>query len=252
MEIQKVSKSRIKYLQSLKLKKNRQKYAVFTAEGRKVVQEFIKCNDQIIKGIYGLNSWIEEHLDLLSALRAKVFEVTVDELKQMSMFTTPDQVLIECEMLVPTQAIDSSWILYLDGISDPGNLGTIIRTADWFGLKEIYLSHNSVDVYNPKVVHATMGSLARIPIKIAPLREVCDKYERHPCFVAQMKGENIRGLSFGQKGILVLGNESHGTQSHLTGIKYRSITIAPHVESQANSLNVAIAAGILLHHLVKG
>ena len=250
MEIQKVSKGRIKYLQSLKLKKNRQKYAAFMAEGRKIVKEFIKYNHHIIKGIYALDSWIDQNRVVLTPMMKEVSSLSDNELKQISSLKTPDLVCIECSIPSPAKVKDAHWILYIDGIADPGNLGTIIRSADWFGVDVIYISSNTVEPYNPKVLQASMGSLARIPIHVADVHEVHEMHPNIPWFVADLQGQDINHCADILSAVLVIGSESHGPSTHLQHIPHQRLRILGKRSKQVDSLNAAIAASILMQRLI--
>lgn len=250
-----VSKSRIKYLQSLKLKKYRQKYQSFLAEGRKVTLEIINDNLLTVKGIYAIDSWLSQHEHLLSDRQWDVWEVDDKSLKQISAFNTPDQVLIECTMCesVNMELLleQPGWILYLHGIMDPGNLGSIIRTSDWFGCKAILLKPGSVDLYNPKTIHAAMGSFGRIPVDYLAPEEVHQYLPNHQWFLADMDGSPPYDCSpESEFNILIIGSESHGLSGFDGITAAKKVTIPKSLNSNAESLNAAVAAGILMSHLM--
>ncbi len=250
METLQVSKRRIKYLQSLKLKKNRQKYAAFLAEGRKVSQEFLKYNPQIIRGVYGSSDWFNQDQGSWSLSSAQFYQVSDKELAQISTLKTPDCVVLECRLIESEPPPEAQWVLYLDNISDPGNLGTIIRSADWFGVDVIYSSPRSVDHHNPKVVQATMGSLARMPIIRGVVNEVRDRYPQLPWLVADGAGIPIQRMELPTSGVLMIGSESHGIVSDLTDMSYTQVRIGGKGAKEVDSLNAGVAASILLQRLI--
>ncbi len=246
MAIQKVSKKRIKYLQSLKLKKYRQKYAVFLLEGRKAVREVIIDKSLKIRNIYAVASWIESSSSLLIDRNFDLWEVSDAELKQISTLKTADSVLAECELKRDDYPPKANTILYLDRISDPGNLGTIVRTADWFGASMVICSPKSVDIYNPKAVQASKGSIGRVPLVVAEPAQLATQFPEHTWYSAGLIGQPLNEISLASKSIFVLGNESQG----VLGIDFPnavSITIPAHPNSKADSLNVAMAASIILY-----
>ena len=155
-------KSKTKYIQSLGEKKFREKEGVFVAEGPKIVKELLKAEFEVHE-IYALREWLDENNKFIKS--GETFEITEVELKGISFMTTPQSVLALVKMPVTNAFVtNGKIILALDGIQDPGNLGTIIRTADWFGMQHIICSKDCADVYNPKVVQATMGSIARVNV----------------------------------------------------------------------------------------
>ena len=250
MKIQQVSKRRIKHLQSLKLKKNRQKYAAFVVEGRKASEEFIKYNPQIIKGIYALPEWFADRDDSSCFSEDQIYCVSTKELAQISALKVADQVLLECHITDAPTLPQAKRVLYLDGIADPGNLGTIIRSADWFGIDVVYLSPPCVDHYNPKVIQATMGSLSRMPIKRETVAGVYRQYPNLPWLIADINGVPIHSIELPTAFILMVGGESHGIVSDLHQIKPSYIKIGGKGSENVDSLNAAIATSILLHRLI--
>lgn len=189
--------------------------------------------------------WLAEHITLLKGAHIALNEVTEQELKQVSSLTTPNQAL--CIVKIPERALPKNFnenglYLALDGIQDPGNMGTIIRTADWFGVDGIICSPTCVDVYNSKVVQATMSSIVRIPVYIAELPELLSGTQLQS-FAADMDGVNIEDTDL-SKGIIVIGNEGNGISDEVANAVTQKVTIPSYGSSE--SLNAGIATGILL------
>lgn len=217
-------------------------------EGRKAVAEVIRDNVLEIKSLYALDIWFENHLHLYMARNIPLYQISEQSIKQVSSLTTPDQVIIECR--IPSGDIAeplSGWILYLDGIADPGNLGTIIRTADWFGIEHVFMAHGTVDCFNPKCVQATMGSIGRIALNYLEFPKLRHLAKDHPIILAAAGGLPVKDLVIERPAIIVIGSESHGiTQSILLTAHARLISIPKANHSKADSLNAAIATAALL------
>jgi TrmH family RNA methyltransferase len=236
-----LSKSQISFISGLHQKKYRKEQQLFLVEGLKAITEFLN-SDYVLQGIYCLQS-LASNLPKLSH-KQKVFEVTEIELKKISSLQHPQGVLAVFEM--PQSKVffedkTDEMVLVLDGVQDPGNLGTIIRTADWFNFKKILCSLSCVDVYNPKVVQATMGSLARIDIFYADLAPIL-KQTQLPIYGTLLNGENIFTTSFESNGYLVFGNEGNGISEEIISLITKSVTIPGGKNTE--SLNVAISAAI--------
>lgn len=247
MQLQPISKNRIKHLQSLKLKKYRQRLARFTAEGRKVVKEIIIDNNLDVRGLYAISSWIDQNEDFLKDCAFPLYQVTEHELHQISSFKTPDQVLIECSMPDHTwPETAGKWMLFLDAVQDPGNLGSIVRSADWFGVGAVFLSMNCVDPYNPKAIHATMGSVGRIPIIQASWEELARRYNGVPIYLADMEGDSIYSQLPMRPGIVIVGNETHGVSVNTGTVHAQKLTIPRGRGRKTESLNVAMATTALM------
>jgi TrmH family RNA methyltransferase len=238
-----ISKNQIKLIQSLKQIKFRREYGLFVAEGVKIVVELIKSEIKV-KTIYGLLEWVEENQDVCEKAGIEVFRVNQKELERISNLSTPNQVLAVCE--IPEwdsrDNRENEIQLALDGIRDPGNLGTIIRTADWFGVKEIICSDDCVDAYNPKVVQATMGSIARVKLTYTELSHYLAK-TRTEVYATVLEGDSIFDTS-PSKGIFVIGNESKGIRQEVLQHATRKISIPS--QGAAESLNASVATGIVL------
>lgn len=235
-----LSKNNIKLITSLQQKKYRQKHNLFVAEGIKVVNELLKSSLEVYQ-IFCVDESLEFEKNI------EVILISEIELKKVSSLKSPNKVLALFKIPEEVITIKDDFIVALDGINDPGNLGTIIRLCDWFGIKELVCSGNTVDCYNQKVVQSTMGSLTRVNIYYTKLSEYLQTTDL-PVFTADMDGENVyKKHSLPQKAILVLGNEANGISSEVAAIVENKLTIPRFGETQqTESLNVATATAILL------
>lgn len=237
-----LSKNELKYIQSLCQKKQRQAERLFVAEGEKLAEELLNSNYPIRK-IYALDGWAPP-----KSTQTEIVTVTENELERMSSLQTPNQVMILAEQqpALGEPDIHSGITLMLDGIQDPGNLGTLIRIADWFGVKQIIASEHTAELYNPKVIQSTMGSFIRVPVYYTSLVKVLET-AKLPVLGALLKGENINQTKSLSEGILIIGNESKGISRELLPYITQPVTI-PRIGG-AESLNAAVAAGIILSRL---
>jgi len=238
-----VTKSELKYIQSLSDKKVRLETGCFIAEGVKLVGEMIAAGYPL-KAVYALDSW-ESPDATLEVIRIEAFE-----LEKMSMLQTPNQVLAVAMMPQKKETLDLAGPLtiVLDGIQDPGNMGTIIRTADWFGITQIVASEDTVDVYNPKVIGATMGSFMRVSVTYKNLADWMPTIKL-PVYGALLEGENVFTIKTPQKGLLVIGSEGKGIRENILDFITHPVTIPK--TGDAESLNAGIAAGIIVAQLTR-
>jgi len=238
-----VTKSELKYIQSLSDKKVRLETGCFIAEGVKLVGEMIAAGYPL-KAVYALDSW-ESPDATLEVTRIEAFE-----LEKMSMLQTPNQVLAVAMMPQKKETLNLAGPLtiVLDGIQDPGNMGTIIRTADWFGITQIVASEDTVDVYNPKVIGATMGSFMRVSVTYKNLAEWIPTVKL-PVYGALLEGENVFTIKTPQKGLLVIGSEGKGIRENILDFITHPVTIPK--TGDAESLNAGIAAGIIVAQLTR-
>ncbi len=243
-----LSKNNIKYIRSLKLKKFRQKYNNFVVEGDKISKEMLLHKNLVIENIYALPEWIETNAGLLKVHKKKLTAISEKELKMITFLTTPNEVLIIARTLpeeVDDALVNNGLSLFLDGIQDPGNLGTIIRTADWFGIKTVFCSEDCVSLYNPKTLQATMGAFLRVQVIPIGFSVLVSKFPKLPVFGTVTDGKNIFDAKLEKRGIIVIGSEGQGISAPvLEGINFK-LTIPPGDSGGAESLNAAVAAGIV-------
>jgi RNA methyltransferase, TrmH family len=245
-----LSKTHTKYIQSLHHKKFRDEHGVFIAEGTKVVIELLTADKFDCKQLIALPDWflantkiVEKNADI------EKIEVKHFELEKISALSTPNKVLgVFQKSTLPQTIITKQKItLVLDAIQDPGNLGTIIRNADWFGVENIVCSHTCADVYNPKVVQSTMGSLARVNVVYKDLPNWLKENTEVEIFAADLNGKDVSQLKNTKEAIIIIGNEGKGISDDVMKIVNRKITIKK--IGKAESLNAAVATGIILSHL---
>ena len=242
-----LTKARIKHLQNLKLKKYRQNYTEFVIEGDKLITEALVENADIHL-IAATKTWISDHKHKIPE-PIILEEISEKELEKISSFKTPQSAI--ALVGIPHSDIKKSlekadWILVLDGIHDPGNLGTIIRSADWFGVHTIVCSADCVELYNPKVIQATMGSLFRVQVFYMDIGEFLQQSGK-TVYAATLNGENIFRIKFEKSGILVIGSESQGIRPEV--LKQCSASISIPAYGKAESLNAAVATSILLSRI---
>ena len=245
-----ISKNQQKYISSLKQKKNRKKENVFVAEGFKIVEELLDAGYKP-KMIVACEEWMSQHLTP-NTHHPTLITVTEDELRKTSFLQHPQQVLGVFEMPDDNSIPDAQWIrehlcIALDGVQDPGNLGTIIRIADWFGIDTIICSQTTADAYAPKVVQATMGSISRVKIIYTDLAEFLKGLDSDiPIYGTLLDGENIYTKRLSANGIIVMGNEGNGISPAIRELVNNRLLIPsyPPERPTAESLNVAIATAI--------
>ncbi|CAM3834927.1 RNA methyltransferase [Flavobacterium cucumis] len=240
-----VSKSQIKLITSLQQKKYRKQEQLFIAEGIKVVQELLHSNFELLD-LYTTKQ------DFLTVQKDKVHAITADELKKISALTTPNTCLAVFKIPKAKERVEEGLIIALDDVRDPGNLGTIIRLCDWFGVATLFCSEESVDVYNPKVVQATMGSISRVNVMYGNL-ETFLLQSKLPVFGTFMDGKSIYQEKLPKEGIIVMGNEANGISSAVEKLVTKRIAIPRFGNLQVTeSLNVATATAIILSEFKRG
>jgi RNA methyltransferase, TrmH family len=242
-----ISKSQISFIKSLHQKKIRKEKGLFVVEGLKSFLDFIH-SDYIADSVFCTENVMPKLGNLSQNI--KRYEISSTELSKISSLTTPQQLLalinIPEHRGITTKQLKGSFTLALDGIQDPGNLGTIIRTADWFGIGQIVCSEDTADCYNTKVVQASMGSLARVQIIYTDLVSFL-RDSNIPVFGALLDGKSVYNTDFGPEGILVLGNEGNGIRPATLKNIGQAVTIPRF--GKAESLNVAISASIFCSEL---
>ncbi len=244
-----ISKSTIKLIKSLSVKKYREKEKLFLIEGDKNVLDALNSGYPV-KQLFVTEQFVHEHKSTFSIGRNFTL-LTKEELKKASLLQNPQNCLAICELpsenQLPSEITDIS--LYLDGIRDPGNLGTIIRTCDWFGIKQLFCSPDTVDMFNPKVIQASMGSFCRIQLtstEIEPLAKLT-QHTGVPVFGSFMDGKNMYTENLPSKAIIVIGNEGQGIRQETEKSITNRISIPAFSQNSntAESLNAAIAASII-------
>ena len=243
-----LGKSQAKYIQSLGQKKVRDEAGMFIAEGPKIVAELLACADANIIQLYALHDWIAANRKDCNDV--EIIEVDESDLTKISQLATPNMVLAVVKMMEMADDFSTEEVvsLVLDTIQDPGNLGTIIRIADWFDIKQIVCSKDCADIYNPKVVQSTMGSILRVKTLYTDLASWLAEQKDVFIYAAALEGQNVKAMKKITEGIIVIGNESKGISSGILEIVDVKITI-PRI-GKAESLNAAVATGIILSHVV--
>lgn len=240
-----LSKNNLKLITSLQQKKYRQKHKLFVAEGIKVVNELLKSSVEA-SHIFMTEDVVELPKNVAHTV------ITENELKKISTLKNPNKVLGLFQIPDEKEISENCFIVALDEINDPGNLGTIIRLCDWFGITELICSKSTVDCYNQKVVQSTMGSLTRVNVSYVDLSAFLSNSDL-PVFTADMDGDNVYKTSLPEKAVLVMGNEANGISDEISAIVKRKLTIPRFGEiQQTESLNVATATAILLSEFRRG
>jgi RNA methyltransferase, TrmH family len=242
-----VVKSQVKYIQSLSQKKHRDAEGVFVAEGPKIINELLGAGNVQLQKLFAVEAWASAH----PQQAATTTLVSDSELERISFLQTPNQVLgiFRKPVFVESAAAPAqqpTWSLALDTIQDPGNMGTIIRCADWFGVQQIICNEGCADVFTPKVVQSTMGSISRVQVIYTDLLPWLQQHAGI-VYAATLQGTPLHELPPVQEGILLVGNESKGIHESLLAIAKHRITIPR--KGQAESLNAAVATGIILSQL---
>ena len=234
-----ISKNQLKLITSLSQKKYRQKHKLFIAEGVKVVQELLNSSFSV-ETLFCTDDFSTD------ISTDKIIPISETDLKKISNLKTPNKVFGLFKIPDENSIQNKGLIVALDAINDPGNLGTIIRLCDWFGVSELVCSKETVDCYNQKVVQASMGSLTRIAIHYVDL-EAYLKDTKLPTYIADMNGENVYKTKLPKEGILIMGNEANGVSNEIKTVVTNKISIPRFGETQeTESLNVATATAILL------
>lgn len=247
-----LSKATIKDIQSLQHKKFRNESNLFTAEGPKIVDELLTVGNFDCEQVFATAKWKGwQDEKLLATLGEKVQLIEDFELEKIASYTTPNQVvaLFKIPKSPSIKAEKNAITILLDSIQDPGNLGTIIRTADWFGIKNIICSENTVDQFNSKVVQSTMASLGRVNVGYTNLENWVEENHHVPILAAVLNGTSIASRAPIKEGVLMIGNEANGLSQGLIEKADELVTI-PRIGG-AESLNAAVATSIFLYELSK-
>ncbi|MEM1322063.1 MAG: RNA methyltransferase [Bacteroidota bacterium] len=243
-----ISSNQIKYVRSLQQKKFRQKYNNFIVEGDKMAVEIMRERVAEVEQVFALASWIETHKKELAFCLNKTIIVSEKELGRISGLKSPNQVLVILRQWIP--AIDEAQLsrqfsLYLDDIQDPGNMGTILRIADWFGIDYVFCSAGCAELYNPKVLQASMGAFLRVKVLRTELEQLRERLPALPLLGAMMEGDNVFAAAGLDKGLIIIGNEGRGIAEERQALLTHRLAIPRAEGRRAESLNAAVATGIL-------
>lgn len=244
-----LSKAEVKIIASLKLKKNRQETGQFVVEGEKTVEEALaagwNCRRLLLR--QGHATKLHASSSLLQHAYEEVTAETMERLTQLSSASPVLGVFEQQEVVWQWKAGDPNFVLVLDQLRDPGNLGTIIRIADWFGLAGIWCSNDSVELWNSKTIQASMGSIFRVPVRYGDKLEFVQTEKRERIFATVLGGTDLRQTPFGDGGLILIGSESFGLSNDLIESAGHKISIPSF--GTAESLNAAVAAGIVCSQL---
>lgn len=242
-----LTRNEVKYVRSLQSGKFRQIHKQYVVEGVKLVAELLRGGHPI-DTLYATEEFVAAHNELISNTRVNLKVISEAMLGKISGLATPHQALAVVPMSFDSydlnHALAEGLYVALDALQDPGNMGTILRSADWFGVRAVFCSPATVDVYNPKVVQASMGALFRLPVYYVDLYEFFTRRQHISLYAAVMNGNNVYTCSLPRHAILLIGNESRGISSNLLPLVDERITIPRF--GQAESLNAAVACSILL------
>ncbi len=244
-----LTNSQIKHIVSLRQKKFRQEHQQFVVEGVKVVNELL-ASDYKTLAVYGVEDFISLPDYARSDIQSKAEIITEIQLSKISNLETPNKVLAVAE--IPKndyrfEKLQNKLSLALDNINDPGNLGTIIRTAAWFGIENIICSEQTADAWNPKTVQAAMGALFSVNVVYTDLKNVVEEFNSNnvPVYGTTLDGKNIYNSDLSENGLIVIGSESHGVSQELLSLISQRLLIPSFTKGAAESLNAAVAAGII-------
>jgi len=243
-----LNKTKIKYIQSLSHKKQRDQDSVFVAEGPKIIKELLDEKNIKLKELFATKEFLNLNPGIVSQQAFAITEISEDELRKISFLSTPKQVLgIFQKPAFPEFSRPEGITIVLETIQDPGNMGTIIRCSDWFGIKNIICSKDSVDIFNPKVVQSTMGSIGRVQVIYCDPVELLNNFSNIPVLAATLKGRPVSSIKTPSNCFLIIGNESKGISKPLLEKVNTEITIPG--RGKAESLNAGVATGIILSWL---
>jgi len=242
-----LSKNQIKEIQSLQLKKFRESKKLFIAEGIKTVLEILEHAPVLLEELFATRDFIETHKTTLRRLNLRFTEITEPDLKKISLQSTPNAVIAICHYFKEPKAdfdFQNNFAFYLDDVRDPGNLGTIIRLADWFGVSTLFCSPASCDFYNPKVIQSTMGAFLRVRSVYVTLDKLIEKQNINTIYGAVLNGSNLYKEKL-KNGLIVIGNEANGISDQNLKLITKKLTIPANQNNGTESLNAAMATSII-------
>ncbi len=244
-----ISKNKLKFIQSLSRKKIRDQHQVFIAEGQKMVDDLLN-SDLVPTLIIATSQWLSEHS--VKTNQAEIVETTLSEIKKISLLKSPPEVLVvfkQPEWSFQLKELQNELTLFLDEIQDPGNLGTIIRLSDWFGIKHLICSVGCADVFNPKTIQSTMGAISRVKVSYVDTVEFLKDYQQLnlPIYGTYLDGDNIYQTSLENKGLIIMGNEGKGIGIDAAAYVSNKLFIPPFPQDipTSESLNVSIATAVV-------
>ncbi|NVK24937.1 MAG: RNA methyltransferase [Gammaproteobacteria bacterium] len=240
-----ISKSQLKLIRALGQKKQRKQLGKFLVQGEKNILELLNSNLDI-EQVFASSTFLSQHKSVLKGI--SIEEANEAELSKASTLMSNNSAIAIVRQPAVSELKGSGKILVLDGVSDPGNLGTIIRLADWYGVVQVICSEDCADIYNPKTISATMGSFARVNTLVTNIVEYLSNCNL-PVYGAYLGGDSVHDCKFTTDMVLVMGSESHGIRDHISSLINNKITIPSF--GHAESLNVAMAAGIILDNVVR-
>lgn len=248
MEYTPLSKTKAAAYSKLRTSKLRKKEGMFCVEGTKCVTDTIIHFP--LEALIATPGWLDAHASLAASFPGKVFFADKDTLHKLSSLSTPPEVIAvyktPARRDVAGEKLGPGLYLMLDGVQDPGNLGTIIRTAHWFGLKRIFASPTTADVYSPKAVQSTMGSIAAVKVDYCDLRQLIEENPEIPVCILDLDGDNLFDTELPESAFIVMGSEGEGLSDKIRDLASRKLTIPAASDSHPDSLNVAIAAAITM------
>jgi len=252
-----ISRNRLKYLSSLKIKKLRTEHRQFIMEGDKIVSDMLKEGKTGIRQLIASQEWLRANDKLLTGLAGEVTEADLTDLERISSLETPPPVIAVLDMFEHTldmKELSDSWCIALDTIQDPGNLGTIIRSADWFGIRHIICNEGCADYFSPKVIQASMGAILRVKVYYGNLASIMKKYASGLSLTVYgtfMEGMPVYNITSDKRGMIVFGNESRGISEELIPLIQNRITIptgnkgTSHIESLNVASSVAVVCSVI-------
>lgn len=241
-----ISKNQIKHINALHLKKYRDSERLFIAEGIKTCDEILMNDPGLIHELFITKYYLDSQADLIVKHKIKYTVIAEEDLKKISTLSTPNKALAVCRYFEDTKnAVDLSkhFSLYLDDIRDPGNLGTILRISDWFGIVQIFCSPHSTDLYNPKTIQAAMGAFLRVTVTYAELEEIISD-KKIPVYGTVLTGKNIFTEQL-KNGLIIIGNESAGISEEKLKLVTHPLTIPSASTNRTESLNASMATAIV-------
>lgn len=247
-----LSKNTEKYIRSLSQKKFRHQYNKFIAEGDKLVKEILRYNNAKLEILLAIEEWYFKNEELIRESGVEVTIVSTKVLQKVSQLKTANQVLLVAEQLHPKleeSIVKNDWSLYLDRIQDPGNMGTILRIANWFNIQHVFCSLGCAEIYNPKVIQSSMGAFLRVQCIDLELVDFRKQFPDVPIYATAMNGKSIYEMDKKKGGLIIMGNEGQGVDEEILRTVEQKISIPSYGKSEMESLNVAMATGIICAEL---